>query len=96
MAEPAGVLVLGVLKQDCSVASCPYKYGDDSYGKKIAQKIEQKLKHRVADGNEVRALEKRVKELELGISRVAEWADKGKKLNQHDLAYLRSLIERKT
>ena len=92
MAESVGKLALKVVAKDCSVASCPYRYGDQSYSKRAEERIEKQLKHRVADGNEVKELEKRVKDLELGITRVLDWGKK--RLNQHDLAYLKGLLEK--
>lgn len=64
MAEPVSKLVLDVLKHDCSMHSCPYKYGDETSLKRLGKKLEDKLKHRVSDGNEVRNLGKKIKQLE--------------------------------
>ena len=64
MSTPVEQIILDTLRSDCT-GSCPYKYGDgDQHRERLAAKLGQKLKHRVADGNEVRVLEKRVQELE--------------------------------
>lgn len=63
MAEPVSKIVLNVIKHDCAMNSCPYRYGDGQFQKRLDEKLAKKLKHRVADGNQVRALEKQVAEL---------------------------------
>lgn len=88
MAEPASKLVLDILQADCT-APCPYRQGDGVNSRRLSSKIEQKLKHRVADGNEVRALERRVKEMDAAIRRALEAAEKGRKLNPQEIAHLK-------
>lgn len=89
MAEPASDLVLNILVEDCPSAVCPYRQGDGVNSRRLSDKVAKKLKHRVADGNEVRALERRVRELETEINRVVEAADKGRKLNPQEIARLK-------
>lgn len=93
MAEPVSKLVLAVVRQDCCLASCPYRYGDDHDSKRLEEKVEKKLKHRVADGNEVRALEKRVKELEGAISRFI--LAHRKKIDPTELVALQNVLNKK-
>jgi hypothetical protein len=90
MAEPANKLVLEVVKNDCSSVTCPYRYGDDSHSKRFLEKIDRKLKYRVADGNEVRDLKKRVGELEVALSRATDIAEK-RKLNPQEVLRYRSI-----
>lgn len=70
MADSAGKLVVEVLKKDCSSLTCPYRAGDSQRVQdKLLDKLDQKLKHRVADGNEVRILEARIELLETAIKK---------------------------
>lgn len=93
MAEPANKIVLATVQSDCISNSCPYRYGDQSYNERLLSKLEKKLKYRVADGNEVRALKRRVDELEIAVSQVLEIADK-KKISQQDIAKLRVVLQK--
>jgi hypothetical protein len=95
MADPVGKLVLAVVTDDCPASSCPYRYGDGAGNKKLLDKVEKKLKHRVADGNEVRVLERRVKELEAASKRALDAAEKGRKLNPQEVAHLRNVLQKK-
>jgi hypothetical protein len=70
MAEPVSKLVLSVIKHDCPMDSCPYRYANEQFQKRLDEKLDKKLKHRVSDGNQVRALERRVKELEKELLQV--------------------------
>lgn len=87
MAEPANKIVLDIVKSDCSSVTCPYRYGDESRSKKLLEKVEKKLKYRVADGNEVRNLKKRVGELEAALSKLTDIAEKRKLNPQEVLRY---------
>lgn len=91
MAEPVNKIILSVVQNDCSSLSCPYRYGDESHNKRFLEKVDRKLKYRVADGNEVRKLKKRVGELEAVLSEVGE----RKKLSQQDLMKIRSVLQGK-
>lgn len=95
MAESVGKLVLTVLQNTCCIASCPYKEEGNIYREQLESRISEKLKHRVSGGKEVRVLEKRVKALELAVARAIEWSDRGRKLNQHDIAYLHGVLDKK-
>ena len=88
MAEPADKLILNIIQEDCT-APCPYRQGDGVNSRRLSEKIAKKLKHRVADGNEVRVLERRVKELETVVERIIEAAEKGRKLNPQEIAHLK-------
>jgi hypothetical protein len=95
MADPVGKLVLEVVTSDCPASSCPYRYGDGAAEKQLLVKIDKKLKHRVADGNEVRVLERRVRELEAAAKRALDAADKGRKLNPQEVTHLRNTLQKK-
>lgn len=95
MAEPANKIVLATVKDDCSSNSCPYRYGDESHSKRFLEKIDKKLKYRLADGNEVRMLRKRVVELEVALSRFLEVAEK-RKLNPQELSRVKAVLKGKT
>lgn len=92
MAEPVGKLVLNVIKDDCSADSCPYRYGDGATS--LMELVNKKLKHRVSDGNEVRALGRRVKELEAAVTRALEASDKNRKLNQQEIEHLKNALKK--
>lgn len=91
MAEPANKLALDVVKSDCSSVTCPYRYGDESHSKRFLEKIDRKLKYRVADGNEVRDLKKRVGELEAALSRATEIGEK-RKLNPQEVLRYKTIL----
>jgi hypothetical protein len=93
MADPVWKLVLSVIQDDCPAASCPYRYGDGAT--KLSDLITRKLKHRVSDGNEVRALGRRVKELEAAVRRALEASDKNRKLNSQEMEHLRNTLKKK-
>lgn len=95
MAEPASELVLGIVKSDCSSVTCPYRYGDQSKSKKFLEKIERKLRYRVADGNDVRDLKKRIGELETALSRAVDITEK-RKLNPQEVTRYRVISTPKT
>lgn len=93
MAEPASKIVLDIVMEDCPIA-CPYRYGDgDENRQRLKDKIAKKLKHRVADGNEVRVLERRVKELETITTRILEVSEKGRKLNSQEISQLKRILQ---
>lgn len=94
MAEPASKLVLDIVQADCT-APCPYRHGDNVESKRLSKKIDAKLKHRVADGNEVRVLEKRVKELESAVKRALEAAEKGRRLNAQEVSHLQNALQKR-
>ncbi len=96
MADPSGKIVLNIVRKDCPSVSCPYRYGDGVNVARLGEKISEKLKHRVADGNEVRALERRVAVLESTCTRVLEAADKGRKLNAQEIALLKNTLQKKS
>jgi hypothetical protein len=82
MADTAGKLALDVLLKDCRAYSCPYRAGDSQKARNsLVEILDHKLKHRVADGNEVRILEARVKSLETALRNILAQAinkkDKG-------------------
>lgn len=80
MADTVGKLVLEVLKKDCGAYTCPYRAGDSQVKQdQFSTRIDEKLKHRVADGNEVRALEKRVDVLEKALRNCLALASSRKK-----------------
>ena len=79
MAEPVHKLVVLTVKQDCQMHSCPYRYGDKESETRLTEKLEKKLKHRVADGNDVRKLEAKVKELEKKLAEAEAALAKAKK-----------------
>lgn len=93
MAEPVNKIILAVVQDDCSSLSCPYRYGDESHSKRFLEKVDRKLKYRVADGNEVRVLKRRVGELEAVLSQILEVGER-KKLSQQDLAKIRSILQK--
>lgn len=91
MADPVGEIVLAVIKDDCEAASCPYRYGDN---KSLPGLINKKLKHRVSDGNELRAMGRRVKKLEAAIRRALEAADNNnRKLNAQEILHLKNVLQ---
>lgn len=94
MAESVGRLVLNIVKKDCSASSCPYRYGD-SAASSLPGKVDEKLKHRMADGNEVRVLERRVRELESAAQRALDASAKGRKLNPQEISHLRDVLKKK-
>lgn len=71
MAEPVGKAVLAVVQKDCKSLTCPFRQGDaDQERSKLESDIEKKLEYRVADGNSVRAHQKRIKQLEATIEKL--------------------------
>src|SRR5512139_161607 len=65
MADPVETVVTEIVAKCCSATECPYRYGDSSgLKKKLGERLLQKIKHRLADGNEVRKLERRIEDLE--------------------------------
>lgn len=96
MAEPVGKAVLDVVQNDCKSLTCPYRKGDgDSVRHKFKTKIEKKLEYRVADGNAVRARDKRILQLEVALEKVYEKALRGDKLSPRDLTYIREVLKPK-
>lgn len=93
MAEPASKLILDIIQIDCT-APCPYRHGDGVESRRLLKKIDAKLKHRVADGNDVRALERRVKELEAVVKRALDAAEKGRRLNTQEIAHLQNTLQK--
>ncbi len=87
-------VILGVVQEDCPSLTCSFRQGDqDKLRSKTKDKLEKKLEYRVSDGNTVRALTKRNKELELALEKALEWALIGKKLGPKDFAYLRGVLK---
>lgn len=76
MAEKPSTLVLDVIKKDCPNKTCPYRYGDGANEARLDGKLEKKLKHRLADGNEVRALELKIAQLEKELAEARRLAAK--------------------
>lgn len=65
MADPVEAIVTEVVAKCCTATECPYRYGDSgTIKKKLGERLLQKIKHRLADGNEVRKLERRIEDLE--------------------------------
>lgn len=95
MAESAHKLVIDIVQADCAAPSCPYRSGDGVASRRLLKKIESKLKHRVADGNEVRALEKRIKELEGAVKRALEATEKGRRLNAQEVTHLQNTLQKR-
>lgn len=96
MADPVGKVVLDVIQKDCPSLTCSYRKGDgDAVRKKLKDLIEKKLEYRVSDGDKVRALEKRVKELEVALDKMYEKVSVGERLSPKDLVYLRDVIKPK-
>lgn len=96
MADTAGKLVVDVLKKDCKSLTCYYRAGDSGKAlNSLTDKLDQKLKHRVADGNEVRALEARVAELEKALKSCLASAIHRKHLAEQDLIKKALYPERK-
>lgn len=67
MADSVAKIVVDILRKDCSDSLCPYKLQNERDFKRLEEKLAKALKHRVADGNEVRKLEKQLTELKLQI-----------------------------
>jgi hypothetical protein len=93
MAESAGKLVLNIIKKSCSATSCPYRYGDGAGN--LPNQVDEKLKYRVADGNEVRALKRRLKELEAAVQRALDAAEKNRKMNVEEISHLKGVLQKK-
>lgn len=65
MADSAGKLTLNVVKKECPNLTCGYKAGDSQkLQDRVVTRIDQKLKHRVSDGSEVRKLEEKLQSQE--------------------------------
>lgn len=94
MAESASKLVLDIIAIDCT-APCPYRGGDGVNSRRVSKKIDAKLKHRVSDGNEVRVMEKRIKDLEKVAKRVLEAAEKGRRLNAQEILHLQNVLQKR-
>lgn len=94
MADPASKLILDIVQDDCT-APCPYRQGDGVNSRRLSKRIAAKLRHRVADGNEVRALEKKVKILEAAAKRALEAAEKGRRLNADEITHLQNALQKR-
>ncbi len=65
MADDIGSVATNAVAKVCPAHECPYRYGSaEDIKKRLAERLTQKIKHRLADGNEVRRLERRVEDLE--------------------------------
>lgn len=96
MAEPVGKAVLDVVQNDCKSLTCPYRKGDgDLVRNKLKVKIEKKLEYRIADGIQVRAKDKRIRQLEVALEKIYEKAFAGEKLGPRDLTYIREVLKQK-
>ncbi len=95
MATPVGKMVLEVLKKDCKHPTCCYRAGNsDKAQDSFAERVNQKLKFRVADGNDVRVLEERVAELEKLVKNVCLPSAVQRK-NQAEQDAIKKVLERK-
>ncbi len=64
-ADTAGKVALNVIKKECTSLTCCWRAGDaDKLQQKVVERIDQKLRHRVADGAEVRQLENKIQIME--------------------------------
>lgn len=64
-ADTAGKVALNVIKKECKNLTCCFQAGDSAaLQQRVVERIDQKLKHRVSDGTEVRHLEVRLQALE--------------------------------
>lgn len=85
MADSAGKLVLEVVKKNCQNMTCSYRAGDSGKSQAVlVERIDQKLKHRVADGNDVRTLEARVAELEKVLKQCLQSAISRKSVSEQE------------
>jgi uncharacterized protein with gpF-like domain len=92
MAEPVQKIVLNTIMDHCPNVTCPYRAGEETNRKQLEEKIAKKLKHRVADGNEVRALEKRVDKLEKVLRSLLK---SGAKLSKTDVENINNALKEK-
>ena len=84
-----GQLVLETVTDDCRTV-CLYRAGDgEDHRKRLRDKINSKLKYRVAHGKDVKALERRVVELEAAIFMVVT---KSRAMTTKDIEYLKKLL----
>jgi hypothetical protein len=93
MADPVGVVVADVVIKHCTSHTCPYRYGDsESIKKKLSERLTQKVKHRLADGNEVRVLETRIAVLEKALKSCLTKATSGTVFTKSDLDELKKVL----
>lgn len=65
MPDDIGTIATNAVAKVCPSSSCPYRYGNaEDIKKRLAERLIQKISHRLADGKEVRKLESRVTDLE--------------------------------
>lgn len=68
-ADTAGKVALNVIKKECKNLTCCFQAGDSTaLQQRVVERIDQKLKHRVSDGAEVRGLEAKVHNLEKALT----------------------------
>ncbi len=93
MADSPGKIAAEVVTKNCPSQTCPYRFGDgDKDVKKLGERLEQKFKHRVADGNEVRVLEGRVASLEKALKTCLAKASSGATLSKAELEELKKVL----
>lgn len=93
MAEPVGSVAADTVAKVCTAHECPYRYGDaETIKKKLGERLTQKLKHRLADGNDVRALETRVANLEKVLKMCLSKASAGASFTKSDLEDMKKAL----
>lgn len=67
-ADTAGKVGLLVVKKECTNLTCCFRAGDSQKAQdRLVSRMDQRLKHRVSDGAEVRKLEARIEILERAL-----------------------------
>lgn len=67
--DTASKIVLNIIKKECTSLTCCFRAGDSAkIQSKVIERIDQKLKHRVSDGAEVRGLESKIHNLEKALT----------------------------
>lgn len=97
MAEDVAKIVLDVVKKECSNSTCSYKAGDSQkLQDRLTDRLMQKLKHRLADGNEVRVLEKRVELLEKTLRACLRGSSAGIALHPEVVSEIKKALTKKS
>lgn len=93
MAETVGDIAAAVVAKTCSANECPYRYGDSAaVNKRLGERLAQKIKHRISDGNEVRALENRVAALEKVLKASLVKATSGATFTKQNLEDIKKVL----
>ena len=92
MSKSVEQIVLETIQKDCT-GYCSYRYGDgEEHRARLGAKLVEKLKHRVADGNDVRLLTKRIELLEKALGFAIKKMENKVPALAQEITYLRNTL----